>query len=91
MPDWRGEIRARLARTAHLEIAPAQPKSRKTFIAAMALACAAHLGVLAYAAWIAPPPRAETPTRIATLLLGHVGDKGDFEADGYVQARIRAR
>jgi hypothetical protein len=65
--------------------------SRKRFIAALTFACAAHLGVLAWGAFTTPAQRAEAPTRIATLLLGHVGDQGDFEAEGYVRARIRAR
>lgn len=63
--------------------------SRKRFLAAIAFACAAHVGVLVYAAIVAPASPVETPSRIATLLMGHVGDQGDFEADGYVQARIR--
>ena len=56
----------------------------------MIFACAAHVGVLAYAAFVTPPAPTEAPTKIATLLLGHVGDRGDFEAEGYVKARIRA-
>jgi hypothetical protein len=71
---------------------PAPPPTRRRFIAALVFACAAHLGVLAFAAHRTPAAAPAPETRVAAMLLGHIeGDQGDFVADGYVRARIRAR
>jgi hypothetical protein len=69
------------------------PNRRRPIVLAIAFACAAHVGVLAVAAHVTPPPAPAPTTRIENVLLGHVDMEsgGDFVAEGMVRARIRNR
>ena len=74
-----------------VDVLPAKPPRRRSLAIAIAATLVLHLGVLGFGALAASREPPVKEPRIAKVLIGHVDpDRGDFVAEGFANARVRA-